>query len=154
MLPFSRNRKRMKIKYLILCFLPLFFLINSRNVFAESFWKRMTEIRAKSYLHPDLRGITPSQELAYSEYDVVPTFDRKIDKIGQEFVYYNTIHPEKIAWVGSKKVEYNLKGQIHKIGNERVTYSVDNRILRIGNKRVIYNGARIIKIGNDEVFYK
>ena len=144
----------MNIKYLVLCFFIFIILNNSGSVFAESFWERMTEIMAPSYLHPDLSRVTQDQELKYSEYDVIPTSDGKIDKIGQEFVYYDTIHPEKIAWVGSKRVEYNLKGQIHKIGKENVMYSVDNRIICVGIKRVIYNGARIIKIGNDEVFYK
>lgn len=79
---------------------------------------------------------------------------KKISKIGAENVSYSLINPDRIEYVGSKRVEYNLSGDIIKIGSERVLTSLSGLMIKVGDKDVIYSGKMIHSIGKDTVFYK
>lgn len=87
--------------------------------------------------------------------DKFPNIEGKIYKIDSDYVYYSSLNPNKIERIGNKRVEYKMiNDEILKIGEDFVTYSVNGNLLKIGDKEVFYNGNKITRIGNDEVYYK
>lgn len=80
--------------------------------------------------------------------------EHRIYQIGTENVSYSLMNPNQIEYIGSKRVEYNLSGNIVKIGDELVTTSMDGKLLTVGDKTVTYSGNKIASIGNDTVYYK
>ncbi|MBQ4115229.1 hypothetical protein IJD34_07475 [bacterium] len=121
-------------------------LINSLPAFADGFWNNVwDEIKFEA-----TRSRRPSVEM-----NKFPNVENKIYRIGSNYVYYNSLNPDKIERIGNKSVEYKMTNdEILKIGNDYVIYSANGKILRVGNNEVLYNGDRITRIGNDEVFYK
>ena len=121
-------------------------LINSFPAFADGFWNNVwDEIKFEA-----TRSRRPSVEM-----NKFPNVENKIYRIGSNYVYYNSLNPDKIERIGNKFVEYKMTNdEILKIGNDYVIYSANGKILRVGNNEVLYNGDKITRIGNDEVFYK
>ena len=134
------------MKKLIINIILIVFIFNTLPALADGFWYNIwDEIKFEM-----TRSRKPSVEM-----NKFPNIEGKIYKIGSDYVYYSSLNPTKIERIGNKKVEYKMvNDEILKIGEEFVTYSVSGKILKVGEKEVFYNGDKITRIGNSEVYYK
>lgn len=133
------------MKKLITLFI-LSILINSLPAFADGFWYNIWD---------EMKFEMTRSRKHSVEMDKFPNIEGKIYKIGSDYVYYSSLNPNKIERIGNKRVEYKMiNDEILKIGEDFVTYSVNGNLLKIGDKEVFYNGNKITRIGNDEVYYR